>query len=132
MSKFIKRLSKAGMYFDTALIVGEDFVPLQDLLNKFNTVFVVAENKPNLRARNLVYRDFESSLETLPTISVFLIQEKYNSSIANYLPLLVKSKASLVIWNSDKLDREKIKPLLNYKYKRISKQYEYHFWKPTI
>ena len=132
MSKFIKRLSKVGKNIDTALVVGEDFVPLEDLLNNFNTVFVVADDHPNIKARNLVYRNFKSSLDALPAISVFFIQEKYNSSIANYLPLLTKSKATLVIWNSDKLDREKIKPLLNYKYKRVSKEHDYHFWKSTV
>lgn len=132
MSKFIKRLSKAGLNFDTALVVGEDFVPLDDLLKKFNTVFVIADNSPSIKARNLIYRNFKSSLDALPTISTFFIQEKYNSLISNYLPLLTKSKATLVIWNSDLLDREKIKPLLNYKYKRVSKEYTYHFWKPSI
>ena len=132
MSKFIKRLSKAGLNFDTALVVGEDFVPLDDLLCTFNTVFVIADNHPSIKARNLVYRNFKSSLDALPTISTFFIQEKYNSLISNYLPLLTKSKATLVIWNSDMLDREKIKPLLNYKYKRVSKEYTYHFWKPSI
>ena len=132
MSKFIKRLSKAGLNFDTALVVGEDFVPLDDLLSTFNTVFVIADNHPSIKARNLVYRNFKSSLDVLPAISVFFIQEKYNLSISSYLPLLTKSKATLVIWNSDKLDREKIKPLLNYKYKRVSKEHEYHFWKSTV
>ena len=131
MSKLIKRLIKTGIELDNALVIGEDVVPLEDLISKFKTVFVVSDTKPKIRASNLIYRSFESDLNILPSISVFFIKEEYNSSISKYLPYLTKSKATLVIWNSNNIEKEKLKPLLNYKYKRISKQYEYHFWKPT-
>lgn len=122
-------MKKAQFNFDTALLVSDDFTHLNDLLSVFNSVFVISNTHPGVRAKNLIYRNIKSSLELLPVISVFILQEQYNSLISNYTPILVKSKPAMVIWNSDKLDKEKIKPLLNYGYKRISKEHEYHFWK---
>jgi len=129
MSKFIKRLSKIQNNFDTALVVGSAFGHLEDLLLVFNTVFVIANTHPDYRAKNLVYRNFKSELNVLPNISVFFIDTEYNSIISHYTHILTKSKPVLVIGNSDYLDREHIRPLLNYGYKRVSKQYDYHFWK---
>ena len=129
MSKFIKRLKKAKFNFDVALVVGDDFVPIEELLEEFNTVFVIADYPPKIKAKNLIFRNKNSSLEPLPAISAFFLEEKLNRKITDYTPVIIKSKPSLVIWNSNHLDREDIKPLLNHGYKRVSKEYEYHFWK---
>jgi len=129
MSKFIKRLSKVGVHFDTALVVGTAFGHLEDLLSKFNTVFVIADEHPNIRSKNLIYRNFKSDLNVLPGISIFFIDTKYNTIISHYTHVLTKSKPMLVIGDSDHLDRDHIRPLLAHGYKRVSKQYDYHFWK---
>lgn len=129
MSKFTKRLKKITKELDTALVVGSAFGNLNDLLDEFNTVFVIADEHPNIKARNLVYRHFKSDVNILPGISVFFIDTQYNTIISHYTHVLTKSKPVLVIGDSNHLDREHIRPLLAHGYKRVSKQYDYHYWK---
>lgn len=131
MTKFIKRLKKVTKEFDTALVVGTAFGNLNDLLDHFNTVFVIADSHPDIKAKNLVYRNFKSDINVLPGISVFFIDTEYNTIMSHYTHVLTKSKPMLVIGDSDHLDREHIRPLLAHGYKRISKQYDYHYWKVT-
>ena len=57
MSKFQKRLKKLSDKTENCLVVGKGFGHLSDFIEIYKTVFVVDNQRPDIKAKNIVYRD---------------------------------------------------------------------------
>ncbi len=57
MAKFAKRLKKLSGYTENALVVGTAFGNLDQLLEIYINVFVINDEPPSVKARNLIYKE---------------------------------------------------------------------------
>ena len=70
MNKFVKRLNKLSRGSENALVIGTAFGNLENILSNYKTVFVIGDNPPSVKSRNLVYRQNFDHLNQLTEISV--------------------------------------------------------------
>ena len=73
MNKFKKRLTKIIGRPQNAVVVGQGFGQLANILETFNTVFIFSWDQPNLRAKNLVFRENFNDLNPLHDISAIFV-----------------------------------------------------------
>ena len=76
MNKFRKRLTKISKHHESALVVGEGFGNLEEILSIYNTVFVINDSYPTIRAKNLVYRQDTSNLNMLTNVHAVFFRFK--------------------------------------------------------
>lgn len=129
MAKFNKRLSKISEKpLQNALVIGEGFGFLSNITEMFNTVFLINETKPELKKRNLVYKENYDDLHLLVDVShVFfdLSKIKYINSAA---PVFMRWKSLVVIEGNSIPNKEFTQALLNAGYKCYRLDGIFHPW----
>ena len=129
MSKFNKRISRLTRNpLQNALVVGEGFDHLEDLLEIFQTVFLINEKSPSIRSRNLVYKENYDDLHLLVDIScVFFDLSKIND-IALTVPVYSRWKSIVIVEGNDPIGRDYTQSLYNNGWKCTSQQGFFHVW----
>ena len=75
MAKFAKRLRKLSRNTVNALVVGKAFGHLDQLLQIYNNVFVIDDELPSIKSRNLVYSEDFAILDHVGMISGIFVDE---------------------------------------------------------
>ena len=84
MTKFSKRMKKANRRARNVLVVGTALGNLEDLLEAFDTVFVVNGTLPRIQKRNVVYRENFDNIHLVSAVklyyNIFIIVIKISKS----------------------------------------------------
>lgn len=128
MNKFKKRLSKISRHHNNAVVVGDGFGKLETILEIYNTVFVISDTYPTIKARNLVYRENFDNLNQLTNIDVIF----FNLNTVNYLSTVKdfwqRNKSFVVIEGNTPIGRDVSLPLYETGWGCTSVQEIYHIW----
>ena len=73
MTKFSKRMKKANRKARNVLAVGTALGNLEDLLEAFDTVFVVNGVMPRIQKRNVVYRENFDNIHLVTDVDLIII-----------------------------------------------------------
>jgi hypothetical protein len=129
MNKFKKRLTKIIGNPQNAVVVGQGFGQLTSILEIFNTVFIFSWDQPNLKAKNLVFRETFNDLNPLHDISAIFIDLDQLQHLENMSQIWYKNKCSVLIEGNDPIGRHLSAPLYRDHFRCIDQQGIYHTWK---
>jgi len=129
MSKFEKRLRKTTGATDNVLVVGRAFGYLEHLLSIYKTVFVVGENAPSVKAKNLVYRNNFDNLNNINDVGVIFFDLDSLKHLEDLKEFWSKHNASVLIEGNDPIERDFSKPLYDTGWGCTDLQGFYHVWK---
>jgi hypothetical protein len=129
MDKFSKKITKTIKNTQAAVVVGNGFGKLDDLLNIFKTVFVITEKTLEYRAKNLIYRKNFDNIESIGQVNAILVDLSEIEKLDYLAPLWQKTQAMILIEGNDPIGREYSKSLYRDHYRCVELQGFYHIWK---
>lgn len=128
MTKFQKRISKTSKKIENCLIIGQGFGFLEECLEIFSTVFVVDDQKPAIRVRNLIYRDDKENLSQIYDITHIIFDRNQINDLEKYQHVWQKHKSLVLIEGNEPIGREFSKSLYNSHWQCTSTQDFFHIW----
>lgn len=129
MSKFTKRVKKSLKSIDTALVLGDAFGCLPEVLDTFNSVFVYNDAHPDIRKKNLIYIQKGCSLDTLPQIDAVFVDSLRVKEIESLVLIMNKFKPVLLIEGNDVIERSLSVELYRNNYRASEQLGTFHSWK---
>jgi len=131
MTKFQKRIKKSQNHLLNALVIGGGFQRLEEITNIFDSVFVVAHTPPELKRRNLIFREGKSSLDSLSDITSIFIDKNQINTLNNLVGIMLKHQPLIHIEGNEVIGRDFSGPLYDNGFRAIEQQGFYHTWKRT-
>jgi hypothetical protein len=129
MNKFQKRISKMSKSCQAAIVVGSAFGHLEELLEIFGTVFVVDDQPPAIRAKNLVYRESFEMFEQMSEVN-FMFYDLNTIGLLDKSPgIWNRNRPIVIIEGRDVIGRDFSKALYDNRYNAVHQEEEYHVWK---
>lgn len=130
MSKFIKRLTKNNINIsDNALIVGERFGHLEDLVKIYETVFIVSKNPIIFKSKNLIYRHDFQDISVLPTITSVFTDPLNFEKLTHALPIITKYRPNIIVNSSTIIEKIYCKGVYQIGYRPVEIFNDYQLWK---
>lgn len=128
MTKFQKRLSKLTRQPLNCLVMGHGFGLLQDISQIYKTVFVIDKRRPDLKVKNLVYRENADDLSCMTELSVIFFDLSATDKLSSIVNLAARCNSLVIIEGNDPIGREISGPLYHYNYHCTSLQNLFHVW----
>lgn len=128
MNKFAKRVKKCSNHSGNALIVGTGYGQLENILKIYKTVFVVSPEPPEIRAKNLVYRQNFGNLNQLTEINTIFLDRNKIGVISELSMLWQRNDSVVLIEGEDHIDRSDAGPFYSSGWACTSKQGFFHVW----
>ena len=130
MNKFEKRLKKISKNIENCLVVGQGFGHLEELTEIYNTVFVIDKTRPELKVKNLVFRDNFDDTSYMPGISSVFFDLNSISELEKSSPVWLKNKSLVIIEGDSPIERHLSTPLYRAGWQCTSVQGFFHVWEP--
>ena len=128
MAKFAKRLRKLSGYTENALVVGKAFGNLDQLLEIYTNVFVVDEDPPSTKARNLIYKENFDDLNILTQVGAIFIDLDKIDKLDILEDFWQRHRSTIFVEGNDCILRHLSKPLFKTGWQCTSLQGIYHVW----
>ncbi len=128
MAKFAKRLKKLSGYIENALVVGKAFGYLDQLLEICTNVFVIDEHPPEIKARNLIYKENFNDLNTLAQIGVIFIDLNQVNHLDKLEEFWQRHKSTVFVEGNEVIPRNLSKPFYRSSWGCTSVHGIYHVW----
>jgi hypothetical protein len=128
MSKFKKRLTKPRNNLQTALVLGQGFGYLTEILELFKTVFVIADSRPAIKSKNLVYRENFNNLEALSDISIIFVDLYCLDQLNNLISVWHKNSPEIIVEGDEVIKLEDVNVLYNHNYRPVAQEGIFHVW----
>ena len=128
MAKFAKRLRKLSGYTENALVVGKAFGNLDQLLEIYTNVFVVDDDPPSAKARNLIYKENFDDLNMLTQVGAIFIDLDKIDKLDILEDFWQRHKSTIFVEGNDCILRHLSKPLFKTGWQCTSLQGIYHVW----
>jgi len=128
MAKFAKRLRKLSGYTENALVVGKAFGYLDQLLEIYTNVFVVDDDPPSAKARNLIYKENFDDLNVLTQVGAIFIDLDKIDKLDILEDFWQRHKSTIFVEGNDCILRHLSKPLFKTGWQCTSLQGIYHVW----
>jgi hypothetical protein len=128
MNKFQKRLCKLDKHQVNAVVIGNAFGNLENILEIYATVFVIDENFPTVKAKNLVYKEKFDNLNAITEVSAIFFDLARLDQFEMVKELWRRNNSKIIIEGDDPIEREFSKPLYDTGWGCTSKQGSFHVW----
>ena len=128
MAKFAKRLRKLSGYTENALVVGKAFGNLDQLLEIYTNVFVVDDDPPAAKARNLIYKENFDDLNVLTQVGAIFIDLDKIDKLEILEDFWQRHRSTIFVEGNDCILRHLSKPLFKTGWQCTSLQGIYHVW----
>jgi len=128
MNKFQKRLHKLSRNNVHALVLGSAFGILDQVVEIYDTVFVVSTSPPAIKAKNLVYKETFVKLDHIPDIASIFIDHNELCNLDKVEALWKKHNSIIFIEGGDRIDNTIAKPLYDAGWACTSLQGIFHVW----
>ena len=128
MAKFAKRLRKLSGYTENALVVGKAFGNLDQLLEIYTNVFVVDDDPPSAKARNLIYKENFDDLNVLTQVGAIFIDLDKIDKLDILEDFWQRHRSTIFVEGNDCILRHLSKPLFKTGWQCTSLQGIYHVW----
>jgi hypothetical protein len=128
MNKFQKRLMKLSRNNTHALVLGSAFGILDQILEIYDTVFVVSTVPPDIKAKNLVYKENFVKLDHLQDMSSIFVDIDQLDHLDKVEVIWRKHNSKLFVEGGDRVENEKVKILYDSGWACTSLQGIFHVW----
>ena len=129
MTKFSKRIKKINRRARNLLVIGTAFGNLEELLDSFDTVFVVISNPPIIKKRNLIYRENYNDIHTLTDVDIIIVDFDHNNFIPELTQVWRRTNPAIVVQGPDLISKDIQKMLKSDHYNIVEVVYGYYLWK---
>ena len=128
MNKFQKRLRKLDKTQVNAIVIGTAFGNLENILGIYATVFVIDENFPTVKAKNLVYKENFHNLNAITEVGAIFFDLSRLDQFEMVKDFWQRNKSKVIIEGDEPIGREFSKPLYDTGWGCTSKQGLFHVW----
>jgi len=128
MNKFQKRISKLSKNSPNAVVIGLGFSQLSDIVELFNTVFVLGGDRPETKSKNLVYRETLDHVSDISEVGLIFVDRNQIEKLKSVSPIWNKTKATVIIEGHDPIEREFSKSLYDSNYNCTELYKTFHVW----
>jgi hypothetical protein len=128
MNKIQKRLRKLSRNNTHALVLGSAFGILDQILEVYNTVFVVNESPPAIKAKNLVYKETFVKLDHLQDMSSIFIDIDQLDNLDKIEVIWRNHNSKLFVEGGNRVENDKVKILYDSGWACTSLQGTFHVW----
>ena len=111
------------------LVVGTAFGNLEELLDSFNTVFVVSNDPPIIKKRNLIYRENYDDIHTLTDVDIIMIDFDQSNFIPELTQVWRRTGPAIVVQGPDLISKDIQKILKSDHYNIVDVAKGYYLWK---
>ena len=129
MTKFSKRIKKINRRARNLLVIGTAFGNLEELLDSFDTVFVVSSNPPIIKKRNLIYRENYNDIHTLTDVDIIIVDFDHSNFISELTQVWRRTNPAIVVQGPDLISKDIQKMLKSDHYNIVEVVYGYYLWK---
>lgn len=113
---------------DSCIVVGSGAGHLEELLSLFKTVFVVDTTRPEIKAKNLVYREVIDNLASLTEFSIVFFDLNRVQLLDSMFDFLNSKRPVVCIEGNEPIGREVSGTLYKVGYQCTSLQGFFHVW----
>ena len=128
MNKIQKRLRKLSRNNTHALVLGSAFGILDQILEVYNTVFVIDESPPAIKAKNLVYKETFVKLDHLQDMSSIFVDINQLDNLDKIEVIWRNHNSKLFVEGGDRVENDKVKILYDSGWACTSLQGTFHVW----
>jgi hypothetical protein len=128
MTKIQKRLHKLSRNNAHALVLGSAFGILDQVVEIYDTVFVVSTDQPAVRAKNLVYKETFVKLDHIQNIASIFIDHTELCNLDKIEALWKKHNSIIFVEGGVRIDNTIAKPLYDSGWACTSLQGIFHVW----
>lgn len=128
MNKFQKRLKKISKNIENCLVVGQGFTHLDELIDMYGTVFVIDQTRPELKSKNLVFRDNFDDTSYMSGISTVFFDLASINKLEMSSSVWIRCKSFVIIEGDDPIERHFSAPLYRAGWECVSRQGFFHVW----
>ena len=129
MTKFSKRIKKINRRARNLLVIGTAFGNLEELLDSFDTVFVVSSNPPIIKKRNLIYRENYNDIHTLTDVDIIIVDFDHSNFIPELTQVWRRTNPAIVVQGPDLISKDIQKILKSDHYNIVEVAKGYYLWK---
>ena len=128
MNKFQKRLHKLSRDYTHALVLGSAFGILDQVIEIYDTVFVVSAVHPTVKAKNLIYKETFVKLDHIQNIASIFIDHSELCNLDKVEVLWKKYNSKIFVEGGVRIDNTIAKPLYDSGWACTSLQGIFHVW----
>lgn len=128
MNKSQKRLYKLSRNTAHALVLGSAFGILDQVVEIYDTVFVVSADRPLVKAKNLVYKETFVKLDHIQNIASIFIDYNELCNLGQVEALWKKHNSKIFVEGGVRIDNTIAKPLYDSGWACTSLQGIFHVW----
>jgi|LauGreDrversion4_2_1035121.scaffolds.fasta_scaffold517126_2 hypothetical protein len=129
MTKFSKRINKINRRARNLLVIGTAFGNLEELLDSFDTIFVVANSPPLIKKRNLIYRENYDDIHTLTDVDIIMVDFDHSNFIPELTQVWRRTGPAIVVQGPDLISKDIQKILKSDHYNIVEVAKGYYLWK---
>jgi len=129
MTKFSKRIKKINRRARNLLVIGTAFGNLEELLDSFDTVFVVGSNPPIIKKRNLIYRENYDGIHMLTDVDIIIVDFDHSNFIPELTQVWRRTGPAIVVQGPDLISKDIQKILKSDHYNIVEVTKGYYLWK---
>jgi hypothetical protein len=128
MNKLQKRLHKLDKNQVNALILGSAFGNLENILGIYKTVFVIDENVPTAKAKNLIYKENFNYLNVITEVTAIFVDLNRLDRFEAVRDFWQRNNSKIIVEGNEPIGREFSKPLYDTGWRCTSTQGYFHVW----
>ena len=128
MNKIQKRLHKLSRNRAHALVLGSAFGILDQVVEIYDTVFVISSTQPAVKAKNLIYKETFVKLDHIQNIASIFIDHNELYHLDKIEALWKKDNSIIFVEGGDRIDNTIAKPLYDSGWACTSLQGIFHVW----
>ena len=130
--KFSKRIRKGNRTARNVLVLGTAWGNLEDLLDTFDTVFVINGSLPRIQKRNVVYRETFDNINILTDIDLIIVDLDQEKFIPELVQVWRKTAPTIIVQGPELISTEyqKILKADHYAIREVAKGY--YVWRNKI
>lgn len=129
MSKLIKSLQKIKKKIGNCIVLGNAWGNLDDLVNNFDSVFIISLDEERLKSKNIVYRDNFNDPTLFSNINFVFINLNLLDEFEKLKPAVLLFKPSILIGYGDYLDTKRSKYFNSIGYDLTTLRKDYQVWR---
>jgi hypothetical protein len=129
MTKFVKKITKGDKAHENCLVLGNVWGNLDDVVEVFNTVFMLNEGEQPIRRKNVVYRQDFEDVSVLPYITSVFIDFGQLDKIIKIENVIKKFRLSAYIGHGYHLDNHYHRFFNSRGYELVEMNKNYQVWK---
>ena len=128
MDKFEKKIRKLVKNPETALVIGNGFGILSNILSIHNSAFIIDSDNKDVKAKNIIYRENFDNLTAIYDIRVIYFDLNKIHLLESLQTVWTRHKSLVIIEGNEPIGRKFSKPLYNTGWGCTTIEKHFHVW----